>query len=162
MCARRFRIVLLILSVTFLTVACQPAQVLSAPLDMPAVMPIIAFEVTPASTSTPVLQSESGVRLVANISPTCIEAPQLDAQCVQPYAGEFMVTELNGAVVTSVMTNHEGQATVDLPPGKYILGVRTEDIYPLAAPIKVNVLAGRYVHISFSLDSGIRQQVQSK
>ena len=69
-----------------------------------------------------------------------------------------MITALNGAEVTRVVTNQTGQATVDLPPGKYLLGVRTEDIYPLAAPVKVDVLADRYVHISLSLDAGPRRQ----
>ena len=84
------------------------------------------------------------------------------AGCVQPYAGEFVITELNGAVVTSVMTNQEGQATVELPPGKYILGVRTENVYPLAAPVKINILPDRYVHISLSLDSGLQGQLHKQ
>jgi hypothetical protein len=122
-------------------------------------MPIAMFEVTPVSavapTPTPVRQTPSGVRLTANISPMCVEAARSNAECVRPYAGEFVITELNGAEVTRVVTNPAGQATVELPPGKYILGVRTEDVYPLAAPVKVNVLADRYAHISLSLDSGL-------
>jgi hypothetical protein len=72
--------------------------------------------------------------------------------------GEFVITTLNGAVVTSVMTNRDGQAMIALSPGRYILGVKTENIYPLAAPVKVNVLADRYVHILLNLDSGLRDQ----
>jgi hypothetical protein len=76
---------------------------------------------------------------------------------MQPYAGEFVITALNGAEVARVTTNQQGQATVELPPGKYILGVRTEDLYPRVVPVKVNILASRYVYISLSLDSGLRR-----
>jgi hypothetical protein len=68
-----------------------------------------------------------------------------------------MITELNGAVVTSVLTDYEGQATVNLPPGTYLVGVVTEGVYPQAAPIRVNVPAGRYVDVSFSLNAGVQQ-----
>ena len=159
--ARTFLMWLLILTVTTIVAACQPVQAISAPPLLPAMVPIVAFEVTPVPTSmlvpTPVSQSESGVRLTALIDTLCTSAARPDTGCVQPYAGEFVVTGLNYAEVTRVVTNHEGQATVELPPGKYILGVRTEGIYPLAAPVKVNVLADRYASISFSLDSGMRR-----
>jgi len=152
---------LLILTAMATITACQPVQAISAPPILPAMVPIMAFEVTPVPTSTlvptPVPQSESGVRLTALIDTLCTSAARPDTGCVQPYAGEFVVTELNYAEVTRVVTNHEGQATVELPPGKYILGVRTEGIYPLAAPAKVNVLADHYVSISFSLDSGMQR-----
>ncbi len=157
--AQRLGMWLLALSVILVT-ACQPSQTLSE------IKPIAMFEVTHVPVSapapTPVTQTLSGVRLTANISPMCVGAAQSSAECTQPYAGEFVVTALNGAVVTSVMTDRKGQATVELPPGKYILGVRTEEIYPLAAPVKVNVVPDRYVHISFSLDSGLPWQLQSK
>ena len=156
--ARTFLMWLLILTVTTIVAACQPVQAISAPPILPAMVPIVAFEVTPVPTSTlvttPVSQSESGVRLTAIIDTLCTSAARPDTGCVRPYAGEFVVTKLNYAEVTRIATNHEGQATVELPPGKYILGVRTEGIYPLAAPIKVDVVADHYEPISFSLDSG--------
>jgi hypothetical protein len=76
---------------------------------------------------------------------------QAEVACQQPYAGEFVVTGLNGEEVARVVTNQDGQAAVDLPPGKYLLGVRTEEIYPLAAPVTVNVPAGRYVDVHVRL-----------
>ncbi|CAG0931428.1 hypothetical protein TFLX_02156 [Thermoflexales bacterium] len=144
---------LLVLSVILLASACQSPQSVSTPPT--PIAPVTLFEVNTVSTvaPTPVRQT-SGVRLAANIDLKCAEAAQPNAECLRPYSGEFVITTLNGAEVARVMTDDEGQATVDLPPGKYILGVRTEEIYPLAAPVKVNVLADRYVHISLSLDSG--------
>jgi len=149
---------LLILTLTTLVAACQPAQAISVPPLQPMALPGMALEPTPAPTSSwvpaPVPQSESGVRLTARIDTLCANEARPGDECVQPYAGEFVVTALNGAEVTRVTTNYAGQATVDLPPGEYLLGVRTEDIYPLAAPIKVNVFADRYASVSFSLDAG--------
>jgi len=72
--------------------------------------------------------------------------------------GEFVVTTLNGAEVTRVMTNYQGQALVDLPAGRYIVGARTESIYPYAAPVIVNVIADRYAYVSLRLDAGPRGQ----
>lgn len=142
---------LLVLSTLLLMAACQPAQAPSAPM--------IPFDVNsvPASAPTPD-RATSGVRLTASLFLRCAGVAESKAQCQQPYAGEFVITALNGAEVTRVVTNQTGQATVDLPPGKYLLGVRTEDIYPLATPVKVDVLADRYVHISLSLDAGPRRQ----
>ncbi len=161
--AQRPGLWLLGLSMVLLAAACQPAESQSMPRSTaPTIVPIAMFEVTPVSTSTPVptpsAQAPSGVYLNSHISPMCIDAARIMAECVQPYAGEFVITELNGAVVTNVITNQDGQATIELPPGKYILGVRTEKVYPLAAPVKINILPNRYVHISLSLDSGLRSQ----
>ncbi len=75
--------------------------------------------------------------------------------CAQPFAGEFVVTTLNGAEVTRVMTNYLGQATVDLPPGWYIVGVRTESYYPHAAPMIVDVLTNHYTNVFFRIDSDL-------
>lgn len=154
---------LLLASALVLVAACQPAQLPAATsAAVASVAPLAVFEVTAEAESVPVpapaALTSSGVYLTAQISPVCLGAVPLDAKCVQPYMGEFVITTLNGAVVTSVMTNRDGQATIALSPGRYILGVKTEDIYPLAAPVKVNVLADRYVHIFLNLDSGLRDR----
>ncbi len=92
------------------------------------------------------VQTESGVQLTAHINSPCTSAA-----CPHPYAGEFVITELNGAEVTRVFTNQDGRATVNLPPGLYLVGVRTEEIYPLAAPVTVDILANHYVSVNMSL-----------
>jgi|GEM_PF-6439222 len=157
---------LVIVSALVLVTACQSVQALSAAPAAAAITPLAIFEVTAGTESAPVPApaswSSSGVYLTAYISPMCTGTVQGDTRCVRPYVGEFVITAVNGAVVTSVMTNREGQATIDLPPGKYILGVKTENVYPLAAPVRVNVLAERYVYISLNLDSGLRGQLSRK
>jgi hypothetical protein len=147
----------MVLSFIVLAAAYQPAQSMSTP---PSSAPNVAHKVTPVPTlawvPTPVYQESSGVRLAANIGPACSGAIWPGSRCIQPYTGEFVVTALNGAEVTRVATNYAGQATIALPPGKYIVGVRTENIYPWAPPLRVNVLADRYASVAFSLDSGVR------
>ena len=151
--AQRWGQWLLVLSVIGLAAACQSAQSLSVPPT--PITPITVFETNPVSTLTPTpAKQTSGVHLAVNINLKCAKAMQPNTECAQPYTGEFVITELNGAEVTRVTTDRGGQATVDLPPGKYILGVRTEEIYPLAAPVKIDVLADGYVSVSLSLDSG--------
>ena len=159
--ARQLLTWLLVLIVATMTVGCLPMQLGSTAPIVPVVMPDPPLEITtdPASpqSPTPNLQGVSGVRLTAHISPMCAGEAQPGVECVRPYAGEFVVTELNGAEVTSVATDGAGQATVDLAPGEYIVGVRIEAMYPRAEPVTVNVLADQYAFISFNLDSGNRR-----
>jgi hypothetical protein len=158
--AQQLRQWLPVLSALLLVAACRPAPFPSGPSAAPPPITQIAmFEVksVPAAASTPI-RPTSGVILTATIDGKCVGPATSNAICVRPYAGEFVITALNGAEVARVMTNQQGQATINLPPGKYILGARTENIYPLAAPVKINVLAGRFVHILISLDSGLPGQ----
>jgi len=99
---------------------------------------------------------------VASITATCTEAAWYGSTCTQLYAGEFVVTALNGAEVTRVWTNFLGQAAVSLPPGRYLIGARTESIYPRAAPAIVDVVADRYTYVSLRLDAGPLGQLLSR
>ena len=134
----------LILSLAILAMGSQPAR--SAP----------------AAQFPQAFQYGAGIYLTANIGSTCASTTWYSPGCAQPYAGEFVVTELNGAEVTRVMTNYVGQAAVNLPPGRYLVGVRTEDYYPYAAPLIVNVLPDRYAYVSFRLDPGQTLQALSR
>jgi hypothetical protein len=163
--AQHFGKWLLLAGVMLVAAACQSAPTASL-VSAQRIVPIAMFVVTPVPTPaplpTPIWPQASGVRLSANIGPTCAGMAQGNTSCIQPYAGEFVITQLNGAEVTRVVTGQGGQALINLPPGKYILGVRTENIYPLAAPVKVNILPDRYAHISLNLDSGLEWQSQGR
>jgi hypothetical protein len=156
---KRMWLWMLILSLAGTAIVCQPALAVSTPAAaaLPGVS-IAPLAMPPASGPMPVFQGGSGIYLTASIGPTCTTAISFSQECRQPYAGEFVVTQLNGAEVTRVATNYQGQAMVALPPGRYLVGVRTEGFYPRAAPAVVNVLANRYAYVSFSLDTGIRPQ----
>jgi hypothetical protein len=149
---KRILLWLLILSLAGMTAVFQPARSISAS----AVSSSAALQ--PSET----YYTTSGIYLTVSIGPACARAIWSGPECLQPYAGEFVVTALNGAEVTRAMTNFQGRAIVALPPGRYIVGVRTENIYPLSAPKIVNVLPGRYAYVSFRLDSGLRWQVHNR
>ena len=53
-------------------------------------------------------------------------------------------------------TDQDGKATIDLPPGSYIVTPKVEGKFPLGAPTGVTVLPGQYVEVSVGLDTGIR------
>jgi hypothetical protein len=145
----------LILSVAVVAVVGQPSRsILAAPPNAASAAS------KPALLFPQAVQYGSGLYLTAIIGPTCADVGWYSSTCLEPYAGEFVVTALNGAEVTRVMTNYQGQALVDLPPGRYIVGVRTENIYPYAAPMIVNVMADRYAYVSFRLESGVQWQAR--
>ena len=152
---KRILLWVLILSVAVVTVAGQSARSILAASSNAALSASKAALLLPQTA-----QYGSGFYLTANVGPTCVNVSWYSPVCTQPYAGEFVVTALNGAEVTRVMTNYQGQALVDLPPGRYIVGARTENIYPYAAPVIVNVIADRYAYVSFRLDSGAQWQAQ--
>jgi hypothetical protein len=99
-------------------------------------------------------QSGSGVFLAASIGPTCIGISWDSAVCARPFVGEFVATASNGEEVARFTTNYWGQATVNLSPGRYLVGLRSEDFYPRAAPVTVEVVADRYVYVFLRLDAG--------
>jgi hypothetical protein len=102
--------------------------------------------------------ARSGVVLLASITTACPGPARPGAMCSQPYAGEFVVTALNGAEVARMRTNYLGQAVVSLSPGRYLVGVRTEAIYPRAAPVTVDVVADRHTYVALRLEGGPRLQ----
>jgi hypothetical protein len=99
----------------------------------------------------------SGLILLANITAACTGPARPEITCSQPYVGEFVVTALNGAEVARLRSNYLGQAVVALPPGRYLVGARTELRYPRAAPVAVDVVADRYTYVVLRLEAGPRE-----
>jgi hypothetical protein len=116
----------------------------------------------PARSAVASAPNRSGIFLMASINSTCTQVAWYGAICTQPYAGEFVVTALNGAEVTRLWTNSLGQVMGSLPPGRYLVGVRTENLYPRAAPAVVDVGADRYTYVSLRLDAGPLVQLSSR
>ena len=151
---------LLIFIVLALITACAPVESVALIPAQSTVMPGWQYvaTATPAawSGSAPGYQSDSILYLTARINAPCVGAAWPGSMCSQPYAGEFVVTLYNGAEVARVMTNWSGQGMVSLPPGRYIVGVRTAGYYPQAAPVAVSVYAERYASVWFNLNAGPR------
>ncbi len=110
----------------------------------------------------PTAQSGSGIWLTASIGPSCLGITWDSAICARPYIGEFVVTALNGTEIARVMTNYWGQARVDLVPGRYLVGVMTDNVYPRAAPVVVDIVANRYAFVALHLEAGPPEQTPGR
>ena len=160
---RYFSRFLIIFTALTSIIACAPVQTVTLLPAQSTVMPGWQS----VATATPIVrqgsasgyQSDSGLYLTARINAPCAGAVRSGSVCSQPYAGEFVVTASNGAEVARVMTNWAGQAIVTVPPGRYIVGVRTAGYYPQATPVYVSVYADRYASVWFNLTAGPRQAI---
>lgn len=119
-------------------------------------VPVLDQPLRSTAAGTPI--RSSGIILLANIAAVCSGPARPGITCSQPYAGEFVVTALNGAEVARLRTNYLGQAVAALPPGRYLVGVRTETLYPRAAPVTMDVIADRYTYVVLRLEAGPRDQ----
>jgi hypothetical protein len=68
----------------------------------------------------------------------------------------FVITDSTGAEAARAITNAEGQAVIDLPPGEYTITPKIEGRFPSGAPVNATVATGQYVDVALELDSGIR------
>jgi hypothetical protein len=111
---------------------------------------------TPASPAATPAAVASGIHLTAMIGPTCPGPERPGQVCTRPYQGLFVVTGNTGAEVTRATTDQGGKATIDLPPGNYVITPKVEGRVPSGAPTAVTVLSDHYVEVGIELDSGIR------
>jgi hypothetical protein len=130
-----------------LVIALQPSRLVSASTSSS----VAALPAAPQ-----IAEYRSGIFVMASSGLACAGVAWYGpvSACMETYTGEFVVTALNGEEVTRVMTNYQGQARVDLPPGWYIVGVRTETYYPHAAPVIISVPADGYASVFFRIDLG--------
>jgi hypothetical protein len=72
--------------------------------------------------------------------------------------GEFVVTNKDDKEVARFTTDNDGRATIDLPPGDYVITPKIDPKmpYPKGGPLSVNVPIGTYTDVTFDLDTGIR------
>ncbi len=147
-----------------LAVGCRPAATplpvnsptpeVASPQSVPTIVSPLAPTGTPISTETPVTAT-TGVHLAAKVGPTC-PGPQRPGQvCEGPYQGEFVITA-NGAEVTTVTTDAEGLAMVELAPGNYTVALKSEARLPQSAPVDFTVAVGQITEVNIEIDSGMR------
>jgi hypothetical protein len=103
----------------------------------------------------------SGIRGVVTLSPTCPVEASPGANdpepCVTFYAATLVVLDGESAVVTRVTSGSDGQFSVNVPPGEYVLAPETgQDSYPIAQPQSVVVVPGQYAEVEINYDTGIR------
>jgi hypothetical protein len=87
------------------------------------------------------------------ITPVCLE----DQPCDKPAANVRLFFVRGGRQIASVRTARDGTYRLTLAPGSY--GVRLAQrpvLGQFVSPAKVLVLRGRYRHVDFHIDTGIR------
>ena len=135
-----------------------PASSRTSPLPPTPIVPQGVPEATREGSPSPVRTpfAASGIHLTATLGPTCPGPERPGQACIRPYEGLFVVTDNTGVEVARASTNQNGTATIDLPPGDYIIAPKIEGRFPSGAPTAVAVPAGQFVEVSIELDSGIR------
>lgn len=105
-------------------------------------------------------QGESGIEGQALISPTRPGPVRMgQGPDVKPYKTTLIIsTASQGREVARVETDADGRFRVSLPPGEYKIGPSPGNarFLPRASEQFVEVLAGRFAHVTINFDSGIR------
>lgn len=109
----------------------------------------------PASASTP-SSGLWGVVRRGPITPVC----RVGRSCDAPAQNIVLVFSRNGVVAKRATTNRLGKYRVALAPGSYSVTVAATPargaIGRGLTPVRVHVVASRFSHVDFLLDTGIR------
>jgi hypothetical protein len=107
------------------------------------------------STPTPTDSGITGQALVGPMCPVMIEGQECPDQ---PYQATITVNSLEGKKVLRFQTDEDGNFSVPLAPGEYILHPETPEGMPLpfAGEQRFTVLPGGFTQLTVLYDSGIR------
>jgi hypothetical protein len=98
--------------------------------------------------------SDSGIRGLALIAPTCPVEQEGLACDPLPHTGRFLVRK-DGDLVARVQTGKDGRFTVRLDPGRYVLESDSPAL-PLLKPVDASVREHEFTDVTLTFDSGIR------
>jgi hypothetical protein len=101
------------------------------------------------SSTTVVRSGLHGVVTRGPVTPVCTA----EEPCSEPAAGAVLVFSRRGGDVARSHVQPDGTYRITLPAGIY--AVRVASSRPLE-PQAARVIAGRYRHVDFSIDTGIR------
>jgi hypothetical protein len=100
--------------------------------------------------------ADSGIEGIVLLGPTCpvqtVEHPCPD----RPLAADIVVSTSDGKEVASVRSGPDGKFRIGLRPGGYVLTVSKPKGIQFAKPLSVTVPPRGFVHVTVSVDSGIR------
>jgi len=107
------------------------------------------------ATPTPTNSGITGQVLIGPMCPVMIEGQECPDQ---PYQAILTVKDLDSREVVQFQTDEQGNFTIPLAPGEYILHPETQDDAPLpiAEEQRFTVLPGEYTRLILQYDSGIR------
>jgi hypothetical protein len=98
----------------------------------------------------------SGVEGTVTISPTCPVETEDNPCLPKPYNAYLSITTASGKVVTETVATKNGQFTVYLPVGEYIVKNASQSPLPSFSPLSFTVTKNNITKISLDFDSGIR------
>ena len=76
--------------------------------------------------------------------------------CIEPYEATLAILDANDVQVATLRSGRDGRFEVALPPGDYLVVPQAGDPLPVAEPVAVTVIDGRFEEIQVNYDSGIR------
>lgn len=104
----------------------------------------------------------SGVAGMVVVSPSCPGPQRLgEDACTSPLAdAKLSLKPLSHSAQESAdlksSTNSRGRFSIAAPPGRYLLRVEVEGLYPRCPPVKVKVRRSGLTHTEVRCDSGMR------
>lgn len=119
--------------------------------------PVVLLVLACGLFATPV-PADSGITgkvLVGPMCPVMIEGQECPDQ---PYQATLTVTNLEGRQIVQFQTDKQGNFSISLAPGEYILHPETPDDAPLpfADEQRFTVTPGEFTRLIVQYDSGIR------
>jgi hypothetical protein len=107
-----------------------------------------------SGTETP---APSGIEGQTMMGPACPGPVQIDTPCPDtPVQATVTILDANTEQVAQVQSDLQGQFTVKLPPGTYTLQPEPLSVLQRAEPMTVTVVAGDFISVIITYDSGIR------
>jgi hypothetical protein len=103
-------------------------------------------------------RADTGIRGTVILGPTCPVEQEGQPPCLTPLAAELVVRSKDGSTeVARVASGADGRFELALPPGDYVIWPEPgENGFPVAQPVQVSVVAGRFSELEINYDSGIR------
>jgi hypothetical protein len=97
-----------------------------------------------------------GIYGLVLVGPQCpVHGPGVSCPDV-PYSAWIKVLSEGGGLATRVRAGEDGRFEVGLRAGRYILDPESDDPFPFAGQLEVDVLEGVYTEVTISFDTGIR------
>ena len=117
--------------------------------------PIVLISLACGLLATPTDSGITGKALVGPMCPVMVEGQECPDQ---PYQATITVDSLEGRKIAQFQTDEQGNFTVQLAPGEYILHPETPEgkLFPFANEQRFIVLPGEYTRLIVLYDSGIR------
>lgn len=99
----------------------------------------------------------SGVAGHVRVAPSCPGPARPGQACVAPFAGaRLQLRTPAGKLLRRDSAAEDGTFKIAAPPGRYVLQVEVEGLYPRCEPAPLRVVKGRWTRLTLECDSGMR------